>query len=97
MSLHPKRDKILNYSTGSNYNNTYHKSDVYPNKLITEDRVLQNYEKRDELKKHLAYCIEKGWIEEENTSWMSDGHPEFRNIKITAQGIDYLIIQIQSD
>lgn len=65
-------------------------SKVYPERLWNDAQILPDYKDREEIKKHLAYCQGDGRITFKEV-WMSDRTLNIQDIRITNNGIDYLL------
>lgn len=63
-------------------------NEVYPEHIEYDRNILPEHEDRQEIKRHIAYCEGKGWLTFKEVT-ARDVH-EYWNIKITAEGIDYL-------
>ena len=64
-------------------------SNVFPNHLSVS-QVLPERKDRHEIDKYAVYCKGRGWVELKETM-MTDGSIKFNFIRITSQGIDYLL------
>lgn len=63
-------------------------NEVYPEHIEYDRNILPEHEDRREIKIHIAYCKDKGWITLREVT--ARGAHGYMFIKITAEGIDYL-------
>jgi len=70
--------------------------EAYPNSIDEEDedarkRILEDHEDREEIREHLDYCKNAGWISFKTTEKSPDfPHGKLKDVKITPKGLDYL-------
>jgi hypothetical protein len=69
-------------------------SKVYPQRFSNDGQILPDYKDHEEIKRHLAYCQGDGRITFKEV-WMSDGTLNIQDIRITNNGIDYLLRKSQ--
>lgn len=62
--------------------------EVYPEHIEYDRDILPEYENRQEIKKHIAYCEGEGWIVFKEVTARSVH--DYMFIKITTEGIKYL-------
>ncbi|UCC40109.1 MAG: DUF2513 domain-containing protein [Candidatus Aminicenantes bacterium] len=70
--------------------------EAYPNSIDAEDedareRILEGHDDREEIREHLDYCKNAGWISFKITEKSADfPHGKLKDIMITPKGLDYL-------